>query len=92
MNIQDFFDNCISCIDCIAKEQELLEQLDVIRRMYKEKDQLISNMKQELQAKQEEMLSLSDQFEQREEEILEQKGKQKRKVNTASIQAHDDMQ
>ena len=58
--------------------------------MYREKDQLVSKMKQELQAKQEEMISLSNQFEQREEEMLEQKGKQNRKVNTASIQVHDD--
>ena len=70
------FHNCISCIDRIAKEQELLEQLDAIKHTYWEKDQLISKMKQEMQSKQEEMMSLSDQFEQREKEILEQKGKQ----------------
>ena len=54
---------------CIAKEQKLLEQLDTIR----EKDELITKMNEEFHAKQEEMVLFN---EQREKEMLEQKGKQ----------------
>ena len=44
--------------------------------MYREKDELIKGIEEELQTKQAEMMSLSDQFEQREKEMLDEKGKQ----------------
>ena len=50
------------------KEQQLLVELDTI------KDQLISSLKEELQTKQEKITSLSDQLDQRENGMLEQKG------------------
>ena len=56
------------------KEQQLLAELDTIRSMCRDKDQQILRLKEELRAKQEEMTSLSDEFEQREKEIQEQKG------------------
>ena len=56
-----------------GKEQQLQAELNTIRQMYNDKDQQISMLEQELQAKQE---KVKDQFEERETEILEQKGEQ----------------
>ena len=50
------------------KEQQLLAELDTSRRMCHVKEQQILKLKEELQAKQMEM------FEQREKEMLAQKG------------------
>ena len=44
--------------------------------MYRDKDKLISSLKEELQAKQEKITSLSDQLDQSETKMLEQKGKE----------------
>ena len=44
--------------------------------MYRDKDQQILKLKEELRTKQEEMTSPSDEFEQREKEMQEQKGTQ----------------
>ena len=59
------------------KEQQLLAELDTIRH---DKEQQILKLKEGLQEKQVEMLSPSDLFEQREKEMLAQKGTQNKYV------------
>ena len=58
-------------------KHQLLAEVDTVRQMYQDKDkQQILRLKEELQAKQGGLTSPSDQFEQREKEMLEQKGTQ----------------
>ena len=58
------------------KEQHLRAELATMKRMDRNKEQLISSLKEELQTKQEKITSLSDQLDQREREMLKQKGKE----------------
>ena len=55
------------------KEQPLQAELDSVEHIYQDKDQQILKLKEELQAKQKEMTTLSGQFE---KEMQEQKGTQ----------------
>ena len=55
-------------------KQQLLAELDTFKRMCHVKDQQILRLKDELMTKQDKKTSLSDQFEQRESEMQEQKG------------------
>ena len=58
------------------KEQPLQAELDSVEHIYQDKDQQILKLKEELQTKQKEMTTLSDQFEKMKKEMQEQKGTQ----------------
>ena len=64
------------------KEQQLQSELEETRCMYQDKDQLVSKLKEELQAEQKKMASLTDQFEQQQGEVgmLQQNGKTRANV------------
>ena len=59
------------------KEQQLQSELEETRHMYHIKDQLVSKLEEELQAKQIKTASLTNQFEQQQKELemVKQQGK-----------------
>ena len=70
-----------------SKEQEQLlrSELDTTKRASRHKDQQISELEEELHVKLKEMASLTDQQQQKELEMLQQKGKHITKELTVNI-------